>query len=60
MVFSEELVVSFIMIYLNFMFIKQIIVSMFIDTAFSRAERAAGFFTIDLSGNDEKKKKNTN
>ena len=32
---------------------------MFIDTAFSRAEKAAGFFTIDLS-KDKSKKENTN
>ena len=39
------------MLYLNFLAIKQLVMAMFYDTAFFRAEGAAKIFTIDLSDN---------
>lgn len=47
---SEDMVISLAMLYLNFLAMKQLMMAMFYDTAFFRAEGAAKIFTIDLSG----------
>jgi hypothetical protein len=46
---SEELLMQIVMIYLNFLMIKQIVQAMFNDMTFNRAEKAASIFTIDMS-----------
>jgi len=46
---SEELLMQIVMIYLNFLMIKQIMQAMFNDMAFNKAEKAASMFTIDMS-----------
>ena len=53
MLLSEDMVIGLGMLYLNFLAIKQLVMAMFYDTAFFRAQGAAKIFTIDLS-NDPK------
>jgi len=51
---SEDMLIGLAMLYLNFLAIKQLVMAMFYDTAFFRAEGAAKIFTIDLSGKKTK------
>lgn len=51
---SEDMLIGLAMLYLNFLAIKQLVMAMFYDTAFFRAEGAAKIFTIDLSNKKTK------
>ena len=56
---SEDMCFKLSMLYLNFLAIKQIMMAMFYDSAFSRAQGAAKLFTIDLSGKEPENPSNT-
>ena len=49
MLLSEDTVLALAFLYLNFLAVKQLVMAMFYDMAFHRAEKAAKLFTIDLS-----------